>query len=243
MSTPRILMSALVLVATLAVTGCGSQEEALQDHTGTTQGEIEDLSIKEQYELAEQRYVALHEFSGEVQAQIHDGEWTASDAGADINPGAGSALGRAPEGATRENSYYFRTYREYTPSADEDLQEIIRQTAQDWQDRGWDVSIEDIELSDDIRVTAHTPDHYWFELAQSVQAGQLAFTGNSPVYWADRPDLADAIYERREAQDRTADDWPVEDQSPETRCPFLPGDHRPFPAWDIVDEDRDHTEN
>lgn len=47
--------------------------------------------------------------------------------------------------------------------------------------------------------------------------------------------LGRATQERREAQNDAADEWPVADQSSETRRLFQPGEHRSFPAWEIID--------
>lgn len=47
-------------------------------------------------------------------------------------------------------------------------------------------------------------------------------------------ELGQITQERREAQNEAADEWPVADQSLETRRLFRPGDHRPFPSWELV---------
>lgn len=75
-------------------------------------------------------------------------------------------------------------------------------------------------------------------IAEKLQhlESQLSFTGTSPVYCVtDYMGLGRATQERREAQNDAADEWPVADQSPETRRLFQPGEHRPFPAWEIID--------
>lgn len=199
-------ISAIALVMALMMSGCGPQEDELQDHTGTTQ------------------------------AQIHDGGWAAPNAGAEITPRMGSDLGRAPDGATKDNSYYFDVFRTYQPAEDEGLQDIIRQTADDWADRGWQVTVQTTSLDDRTYITTTTPEQYWFKLAESNLEGQLSFTGTSPVYWVtDYMGLGRATQERREAQNDAADEWPVADQSSETRRLFQPGEHRPFPAWEIID--------
>ncbi len=230
----RLSLHVIALVMALMMSGCGPQEDQMQDHTGTTQDQIQDLSIHDQYELAEQRYLELQELAGEVQSQIHDGDWAAPSVGSEINPRMGSSLGRAPEGATKNNSYYFDVFRTYAPAEDEDLHDIIRQTSDDWADRGWQISIEKIDNRTFLNAT--TSDHYWFELAENTHNDQLHFRGHSPVYWVtDYMELGRATQQRREAQNEAADEWPVADQSSETRRLFQPGEHRPFPAWEIID--------
>jgi len=228
-------VSTLMLVCALLLSGCGQQEAQLEDDAGVTLSDVESMSLKYQYQLAEERYDRLNEFFGEVQTEISDEDWTDSGASSEIVPDQGSALGRAPEGATRDNSYYFTVSR-WDATEEEDLRDLMASVAESWQAHGWDVAEQNTQASSASRLTALTPDGYWFALEEDRTTQELQLTSHSPVYWGDRRSLSRAISERREAQTAAGETWATADRDEETRQAVRrPGEYRPFPDWGILD--------
>ena len=148
-------ISAVILTSALLLAGCGQPEAQLEDDAGVTLGEIEDMSLEDQYEVAGERYTQFNEFFGEVQTNISANDWIDTGVGSEIVPRMGSSLGRAPEGTTRDNSYYFTVARRYKP--DEDLPDVMQRVADSWQARGWNLGEQNTQVSSARRLTALTP--------------------------------------------------------------------------------------
>ncbi|NWN89399.1 MAG: hypothetical protein HLX51_12835 [Micrococcaceae bacterium] len=196
--------------------------------------DAEQMSLEEQYEAAGLRYEEFNERFGQVQTKISDDGWFDGGSRSEIVPGAGGSLNRAPTGATQDNSYYFRVQRYlYT---DQSLDALRDDIAASWEDRGWEIVSQGDETSGSARITAVTPEGFWFAAAPDPQQDRLTLTGHSPVYWGTYQLLIEAIAERRREQTQAGETWDTEDRDEQTgRAPRLPGEYRPFPAWELSD--------
>lgn len=187
------------------------------------------MSLADQYHLAGEHYEQLNEFSGEVQRDIFDGEWLDTIKSPGAVPMQGGVLGRAPAGATNENSYYFTAERWY--STTEDLDPVIVKAAEAWDSWDWDVSEYSSELSGNPRVQAATPEGYYFQLKEGND--ELRLTGSSPVYWANLDELQDAVVQRLDAEDAAGTvTWDATDRDDDDVGRRMPGEYPDFPAGD-----------
>lgn len=238
----RSILLGFLLACSLTLNGCSSTTDedsndraaALEDSAGVTLGEVQDMVIQEQYQSAEDRYVHLQELFGDLSADIHDGNWIDNGA-TEIVPAQGNTVGRAPEGATSDNSYYFSATRWH--ESDQDLRVVLDQAAASWQDREWQVNLQSNEISPDSRVTAVTPEGYWFALEPDTKNQQLLLRGQSPVYWGDYEELTRAISDRADVEDAAGMPWDTTDRDDKTgQALRKPGEYRPFPVWDVIQD-------
>lgn len=228
MNTHMRRMLLVLLAGSFVLTGCApSQPASTADQSGTTESEAMNMSLQEQYVQAGERYQELNERFAELQAEIFTDEWQDGAVSSEVIPGQGYALGNALHGDSRENSYYFTISRWYP--TDQDLTPILRDIAQSWGSRTWQVSEEASQVSGEVRVAATTEDGFWF--AASEEQGSLNLTGNTPVYWGERRALSRAIAERRDAENAAGAPWDTSDRDDRGHAYRLPGVFRPFPAW------------
>ncbi|WP_143048639.1 hypothetical protein [Frigoribacterium sp. MCBA15_019] len=137
------------LVATILVlvtTGCASSAENgddvagqdARDVAGMTQAQVAESSLEDEFGSASERYVEMEGVLEEAQLQISDGPWIWIGGDVLPVPGGANAFGEAPEGATEENSYYFRASRnvelEGATGARADLDPMIEY----FDEKGWE---------------------------------------------------------------------------------------------------------
>ena len=235
----RFRITAIFLACVIVLSGCTSisanDHGASKDDAGQTLEDVQNMSMETQYNRAEEKYEQLNELFNELSAEIHDGTWVDNAGRREIVPGQGTSTGRAPEGGTRDNSYYFTVSRWH--ESDQDLHTALHRTATSWQDRGWDVNVQSTNISPDSRITARTPDGYWFALDPNTRNQVLELRGNSPVYWGNYLELIAAINERATAEDAAGMPWDTTDRDDETgQANRQPGEYRPFPAWDVIEK-------
>ncbi len=221
---------AFAAVATLFLSGC-SVAGSERDGGGMTKEEAFALSFEEQYLLAGERYVATNEVMAELQREIFTDEWEDGGTSEELVPGSGYSLNADLKTDDRENSYYFSVSRVHSSGGRTD--ELIRAAAASWESKGWDARIEE-QLSI-IRAVVDTPDGYWVEAKGT--ADEFILTVSSPVYWGERRAFSRAITARRDAEIEAGVPGALLELDPITyRATFLPGQYRPFPAWDAVPE-------
>jgi len=217
-------------VATLFLSGC-SVAGSERDGGGMAKEEAFALSFEEQYLLAGERYVATNEVMAELQREIFTDEWENDGTSEELVPGSGYSLNADLKTDDRENSYFFSVSRVH--SYEGDTEELIREVAASWETKGWDVTVE--RPFSTIRAVVDTPDGYWVEADSS--GGEFVLTVLSPVYWGEQFAFGRAIVVRRDAEEEAGVPGATVARDPETnRATFLPGQYRPFPAWDAVPE-------
>lgn len=238
----KTILSGVTLLCALSLVGCAwasdetgaGYEVMAEDEAGASLDEVEQMDLKDQYQAAGERYGQLNELFGELQTEISDDAWTDNGGRSEIVPGQGNSLGRAPEGATGENSYFFTVSR--WQATGRDVRAVLDKVAASWQERGWDVRGQGNESDADIRVTALTPDGYWFALEEDTKNQRLVLRGQSPVYWGPLDTLQEAIVERADAEDAAGQTWDTSEGDDESgQADRQPGEHRPFPDWNALD--------
>ena len=211
------------------MTGCVASEGA-RDSAGMTEEESLSKPLEEQYALAGERYDALYERVTAMQQDIFGGEWRAGESYGVI-PGSGFALGGELVGDTRDNSYFYSSYRNYV--YDDSTHVTLEEVRQMWAKRGWDVTEEPLE-PENTRLTVNDPDGYWYEV-RDWNKGEFNLAVDSPVYWGDYNPLTDEIYERLMAEEAGRAHGDTFDEAKDGYVHLLPGTYRPFPAWDALD--------
>lgn len=226
----RYRAGAIVGLAAIALTlpGCATQKEA-KDMGGDTEEEALRRPLREQYALAEERHRELNERFAEIQRDIAQEGWTEGALGSEVIPGQGNALSGELRGATRDNSYYFSVHR-YLQGGGAPKHRM-RECAERWEARGWEMSEYTSEANGEARISATTEDRFWFALDEEGE--RLKLTGYSPVYWGDNLALVMAIAERRDAEDE-AGTVSQPSRREDGTAPREPGDFRSFPAWDSI---------
>ena len=215
-----------VVTAGVLMTGCVAGEGA-RDGAGMTEEESLNKPLEEQYALAGERYDALYERVTAMQQDIYGGEWrTRTPAG--VIPGSGFALGGKLVGDTRDNSYYFTSFRNYV--YDDSTHVTLEAVRQMWAKRGWDVTEEPMAPGN-TRLTVTAPDGYWYE-ARDWNKGEFELAVHSPVYWGDYDPLITSIGDRRRAEDAGRAHGDTFDPDEDNYVTLLPGVYRPFPAWE-----------
>ncbi|GAA2046870.1 hypothetical protein GCM10009720_29840 [Yaniella flava] len=237
------MLGCATLLCVFSLTGCAwasdetgaGHDVTAKDEAGASLDEVEQMDLKEQYQAAGKRYVQLNELYGELQTEISDDAWTDNGGRSEIVPGQGNSLGRAPEGATGDNSYFFTVSR--WQATDQDVRAVVGEVAASWQERGWEVQEQGSEVHVDIRVTALTPDGYWFALEEDTNNQRFVLRGQSPVYWGPLDAIQEAIVERADAEDAASQEtWDTTDRDDETgQADRQPGEHRPFPEWNALE--------
>jgi len=231
-----------MLLCVLSLTGCewaldetgAGHQVTAEDAAGAALDDAARMDLKDQYQAAWERYVQLNELFGELQAQIFDEMWTDNGGRSEIVPGQGNSLGRAPQGATGENTYFFGVSR--WQATDQDVRAVLENVADSWQERGWEVGAQGNEAHVDIRVTALTPEGYWFALEEDTNNQRLVLRGQSPVYWGSLDAIQEAIVERADAEDAAGQAWDTSDRDEETgQAARQPGEYRPFPDWNALE--------
>jgi hypothetical protein len=112
-----------------------------------------------------------------------------------------------------------------------------KHVAASWLERDWDVRGQGNEADVDIRVTALTPEGYWFALEEDTTNQRLVLRGQSPVYWGPLEAIQGAIVERADAEDAAGQAWDTTDRDDATgQADRRPGEHRPFPDWNALEQ-------
>ncbi|TQL42074.1 hypothetical protein FB468_0054 [Leucobacter komagatae] len=221
---------AAVLTVGVMMTGCAASEGA-RDGAGMTEEESLSKPLEEQYALAGERYDALYERVTAMQQDIYGGEWrTKTSAG--VIPGSGFDLGGKLVGDTRDNSYYYTSFRNYV--YDDSTHVTLEVVRQMWAKRGWDVT-EDPMAPANTRLTVTAPDGYWYE-ARDWNKGEFKLAVHSPVYWGSVRKTNDAIRERLDAENAGRAHGDTFDPDEDGNVTLLPGVYRPFPAWDALEK-------
>lgn len=218
---------ALALTVALLVTGCMWQQ-GVEDVSGVMESEAMELSLAEQYALAGERYHEVNDRMVELQREIFEDEWREGATPSEVLPGQGANLSSAPRGATNDNSYFFSVARWH--GVDGEIKPLLREIAGSWEARGWDVSGEVIATS--LRITASTEDGFFFDLVEEKE--EIELMGFTPVYWGERRALSRAIAPRRDAENEAGAPWDTTDRDKKGYAYRLPGEYRPFPAWDAA---------
>ncbi len=221
-SRPRLRGAIVtVLAATvLATTGCASggagcvPGQDARDAAGTTQAQGADRSLRDEFELAGERYEHGQAVLAAAQRQVSDGTWYWN--GGDVRPlpAGDDAFGTAPEGATRENSYAFRAVRIIEPKGATGAAEDLEPMQRYFDEEGWRSS--GAKIGTDHEVRADTGDGWWVTWTVRPN-GQYSLGVYSEAFWArDAPELIEAIALRDPA------DFPDASE---------PGVSEPFPEW------------
>lgn len=222
---PRLRGAIVTMLAAvvLATTGCASSGagrggdvtgQDAQDAAGKTQAQVADLSLQDEFELAGERYEHGQAVLAAAQRQISDGTWYWN--GGDVRPlpAGDDAFGKAPEGATKENSYAFRAVRIIEPKGATGAVEDLDPMQRYFDEEGWRWS--SAKIGTDHEVRADTGDGWW--VTWNVRPnGQYSLGVYSKAFWAhDAPELIKAIALRDPA------DFPDKSE---------PGVSEPFPNW------------
>lgn len=232
------------LSAGLLLTGCTPHEarseqgasqgaQGARDRSGATKAEAFSGSPKERYAKAGAHYKELTAFVTGVQRDIHAGTWQDSPTHSGVTPTEGYNSGMQLEGDGRGDdgsgdSYTFWLTRFYSP--EEPAANVLRQTVEDWRQRGWEVGE---PVPGATRSTTTTPEGYWLEISESD--GTIELRAFSPVFWGSYDELLTAVAERRDAEDAAKAPGTVFKVDPKTKQASLkPGVYRPFPAWDAL---------
>ena len=236
MNSNKVRAAAALLMGLLLMFAAGCASLTEKDSSGMTRGETMGLPFEEQYALAGERYVELNERFVELQREIFADEWQGVTS-TDLIPRQGFTHGSALRGDGRRDSYYFSVWRAHP--ADGSTRMLFAAVERSWAERGWEVGEQVSEITGELRITADTPDGYWF--AASEEGNELHLSGSSPVYWGERRPLSRAINARKNAVLKETDPW---FEQPDGRKPALPGVYAPFPAWDtITDADSDRADD
>lgn len=114
-----------------------------------------------------------------------------------------------------------------------DLSTVLGETAESWQERGWDVSQQGNQAHPDIRITATTDSGYWFAVEEDQANQRVVLRGQSPVYWGPLDETQCAIVERAAVEEAAGQTWQSGDRDDETgQAIRQPGKYRPFSGWD-----------
>ncbi|MFC5338969.1 hypothetical protein [Leucobacter denitrificans] len=220
----RVVVLLGAAMVALGMAACAEKVDvkmSVADAGGLTRGEVEEMSLHEQFDLFGERQARIEQLLTEAQLQVSSESWTWS--GQMLIPSSGqTALNQLP-GATAENSYYLSMARYiHVPGATggrEDIEPIIDY----FESQGWDVSLNEVS-TDHLIARADTGDGYMLEYW--VQAsGQYNMIARSYLFWGDYRGLLYAI------ADRVPDEKLGVSES-------VPGVFTPFPKWsDPVIED------
>ncbi|QYH36038.1 hypothetical protein [Salinibacterium sp. M195] len=217
-SAVHIAMTAILV---MILSSCSIVHDAItttgaEDAAGLTQAEVGKLSVKEQFELVEQRTEHLQELLTETQEQVSTDQWTWVVKGA--IPKSGNGAPGSVSGSTRENSYYLEAvravYQEGASGAQEDIEPMLSY----FESKGWEASVGEHTEGHAYLVRAETGDGY--RLNYRVQPdGSYSVSVISEMFWGDYTALLAAV------ADRIPDEAADVDES-------LPGVYIPFPQWD-----------
>lgn len=214
--TVLAVVSALMLIT---LTGCVGKWYTM-DSAGLTQAKVEEMSLKEQYELLSQRFERMEELLTEAQLSVSDGEWERHDVGL-IGDGTYGPTSLA--GGTYLNSYYLSTTRsiflESATGGIEDLDPILEH----FKTNDWKVTITTQELSSTIHKAKALTDDGWHIIYSVQENGQYNLKVVSDPFWGTHLELQMAKTDR------------MGDRGPSVS---VPGVLPPFPKWEdpIVSE-------
>lgn len=208
-----VVAVATVLTLAFGLTSCVVKDEPL-DLSGKTLAEVEQLSLKAQFENYGERYLRVQELLANAQHQVSDGVW--GWGGEAIVPTAGSTSSNQLSGATSENSYYLQASRSIVlpgaVGAEEDTVEISSYL----EAEGLEPVTSELD-GDRFRVSARTDDGMWIEFTVQPN-GQYNVGVHSELFWGDTKGLL------REIADRIPESIVLTESDPDT---FIP-----FPSWD-----------
>lgn len=216
----RVVIAALAALL-LATAGCATStgrgndvaEQGARDAAGATRQQVERMSLREEFDLAGERYERGQALLADAQARISDGVWTWN--GGDVLPLPGDdAFGDVPDGATAENSYSFRTVRIIHPEGGTGAAADLEPMRRWFDEEGWRSRSAEIGQSTELR--ADTGDGWWVTWTVRKN-GQYSVGVYSETFWTNDTDaLVEAIAVRDPA------DFPEES---------APGVSAPFPKW------------
>lgn len=221
----RVALLLVVICATSSLVGC-AYFGTVRDSGGLSEDEARALSLRKQYMLAEDRWEQFNEEYAAVQREISSGEWRRNPDPFEASPGGGGSRANRLMGATRDNSYFFSSYRELV--VDGDVDAMLRGILIRWSAVYPEVDTLDLETGHG-RITAATEDGFWIELSPTVDG--LGLDACSPVYWGDHHELLLAIGDRLETERLAGETWNTKVREDGTSF-HLPGDYRPFPDWE-----------
>ena len=222
----------LVLSLVLGLSACQTlPTHPREDRSGTTEFEALSMTMQEQFDSASARYLELNTRLASLQKEIYEGKWGSVES--EVFPQLGGTRARLLPGATLDNSYFFEVQRRFY--TDTDLPALVAKVRGQWEARGWKVMEE--RVFSDARLTVLTADGFWFEANEqhpvgTESSGLLLLVGRSPVYWGSSEELLTAVRERRNAENIESGDWYLKHSDADDRVMLLPGEFRPFPAWD-----------
>lgn len=130
----------------LATNGCASggagrgddvTGEDTRDAAGKTQAQVANLSLKDEFDSAGERYEHGQAVLAAAQQQISDGAWYWN--GGDVRPlpAGDAAFGEAPDGATKGNSYSFRGVRIIGPDGATGAEQNLEPRQRYFDEEGW----------------------------------------------------------------------------------------------------------
>ncbi|QIK62941.1 hypothetical protein G7068_06825 [Leucobacter viscericola] len=194
-----------------------------KDSAGMSFGEVEAMSMEEQFDLAGVRYTRMMELVTETQSQIYDGPWVWLGAGLGLSSGL-TAMDPV-EGATVHNSYYYNITRSFDPPGATGAEADLEPAAKFFASKGWQTEQSKSEDEDgkitrrELRAVTEDGYHVWY----TVQAnGQYNVDVWSGVYWCDDyAKLTDEVIYR----------IPKEKFPPPGEKQTVPGEFIEFPKW------------
>lgn len=221
-------MLAVGIALSGATGGCIVQEEPAVDEAGHTE-DARQLPLEEQYRLAGEHYADFQELVAETQRTLSEEERRRGPSGADTTPLNGAWFTAELPGATEENSYYFKVYRDLF--VEDDQRTLLREVKRNWEGRG--LRTGEYEAGDRglLRVTGTGSGGLRFVLGEMPE--RIELTAHSAIYWGDYRALRDAVLDRRTAE-AGQEIWAprVDDEG---YYWLEPGDYRPFPEWDAAE--------
>lgn len=210
----------------LGVGGCS--EEVLmgaKDSAGMTLGEVEAMSMEQQFDLAGTRYDRVQELITDMQTAVYGGEWDWINSGLGIN--SGDTATDSLKGSTVQNAYYYRIIRAFSPPGATGAQSELEPAAKYFKSKGWKTEEyvpEDVEGEgggNDYELVAVTDDAYYVRYT-AFALGHHTVEVWSGVWWCDDySKLTDEVIYR----------IPKEKFLPPEEARSTPGDFIKFPKW------------
>ncbi|MFC5338970.1 hypothetical protein [Leucobacter denitrificans] len=206
-----------VLVITIGLAACAEEVEVkmgVTDAGRLTRGEVEEMSLHEQFDLFGERRARAEQLITDVQLQVSSGEWFWGS-GLTL-PHTGSTARNGLPGANGENSYHFSIARMIQPQGAVGARDDIDPVVSYFKSQGWEVSFNEVR-ENFYEALADTGDGYVLEYVVRP-TGNYSLEVSSYLFWGDYKGLLHAI------ADRVPDEKLGIKKS-------LPGIFIPFPEW------------
>jgi len=179
-----------------------------------TRAEVEEMTLREQFELVGQRSDRMHELLADAQLQISSEPWRWGSYG--IIPELGTNVWSV-RGMDPDNSYFLSAWGAVRPEGAIGHQSDLEPMIDYFDSKGWETELSD-RVNGGYRVMADTGEG--FLVSWTVQPnGQYNMEVMSKTFWGDSHALLRAVGDRIPVDPLGAD-------------ATVPGVRVPFPSWD-----------